>query len=129
MKADKLSHEVISAAIEVHKLKGPGLLEPIYQKCLYRELFLRKIPCIREKQIPIEYKGYVFEEKLRFDLLVDDCLLVETKSVEALLPIHVAQLLSYMKLMDIPIGLLINFHDPLLKKGLRRLILKGSDSR
>jgi GxxExxY protein len=127
-KANGLTYEVISAALEVHRLKGSGLLEPIYQKCLFRELELRNIPCLREQQVQIEYKGHVFEEKLRYDVLVDKCLLIEAKSVETVLPIHIAQLLSYMKLLDVPIGLLINFHEPLLKKGIRRLILKGSDS-
>jgi len=126
-KADKLSYEVINAALEVHRIKGPGLLEPLYQRWLARELEIRNIPCLREKRIPIDYKGYIFEETLRFDLLVDEALLVETKCVEEIHPAHIAQLLSYMKLLDIPIGLLINFHEPLLKKGIRRLILKGAD--
>ena len=126
-KADKLTSEVINAALEVHRIKGSGLLEPLYQRWLARELEIRTIPCLREKKIPIDYKGHVFEETLRFDLLVDDALLVETKCVEEIHPAHIAQLLSYMKLLDIPIGLLINFHEPLLKKGIRRLILKGAD--
>jgi GxxExxY protein len=127
VKADKLSYEVIGAAIEVHRLKGPGLIESIYEKCVIRELALRSINCINQKIISIEYKGYTFDEPLRFDLLVEDCLLVELKSVEQILPIHKAQLLSYMKLLNIPIGLLINFHEEKLTNGITRLILPGAN--
>ena|SRR6266480_7445217 len=126
VKADKLSYEIIGAAIEVHRLKGPGLIESIYEKCLCRELDLRKISCVSQKIVPIEYKGYTFEEPLRFDLLIDNCLLVELKSVEHVLPIHKAQLLSYMKLLDIPIGLLMNFHEEKLTNGISRLLLPGA---
>ncbi len=126
-RANFCSSEVIGAAIEVHRDKGPGLLESIYLKCLSRELSLRNIPSVRELIVPVTYKGYVFDESLRVDLFVDRCLLVETKTVEAILPIHVAQLLSYMRLLDAPIGLLINFHEPILTRGLRRLTLRGAD--
>jgi len=125
-KADKLSYEIIGAAIEVHRLKGPGLIESIYEKCLCRELDLRKISCVNQKTVLIEYKGYTSEEPLRFDLLVENCLLVELKSVEQVLPVHKAQLLSYMKLLDIPLGLLINFHEPKLTDGISRLLLPGA---
>jgi len=126
-KADKLSHAVIGAAIEVHRQKGPGLIESIYERCLMRELDLQSIPATTQKIIRIEYKGLVFEEPLRFDILVDDCLLVELKAVEVLHPVSKAQLLSYMKLLNIPIGLLINFHEPVLKAGIHRMILPGSN--
>lgn len=99
-KADKLSYEVIGAAIEVHRLKGPGLIESIYEKCMVRELYLRKILSANQKNVAIEYKGHTFEEPLRFDLLVEACLLIELKSVEQVLPVDKAQLLSYMKLLD-----------------------------
>ncbi len=125
IKADKLSYEVIGAAIEVHRHKGSGLIESIYEKCVLRELELRRICCVNQKAVLIEYKGYTFEEPLRFDLLVQDCLLVELKSVEQVLPVHKAQLLSYMKLLNIPIGLLINFHEAKLTDGISRLILPG----
>ena len=126
-KADKLSYELIGAAVEVHRQKGPGLIESIYEKCMVRELFLRNISCINQRSVLIEYKGYTFEEPLRFDLLVEGCLLVELKSVEHILPVHKAQLLSYMKLMDIPLGLLVNFHEPKLADGISRLILPGAN--
>src|SRR6201993_2894634 len=101
-KADRLSRELIGAAIEVHRNKGPGLIESIYERCLLRELELRSVPATMQKIVRVEYKGLVFDEPLRFDVLVDDCLVVELKAVETV------QLFSYMKLLDIPIGLLIN---------------------
>jgi len=126
-KADELSHTVIGAAIEVHRLKGPGLLESIYEKCLMRELSLRNLAAVNQRVIRIEYKGLVFEEPLRFDVLVDGCLLLELKSVQEVLPIHKAQLLSYMKLLEVPVGLLINFHEMKLVDGIHRLILPGAN--
>ena len=125
-RADRLSAEVIGAAIEVHRNKGSGLIESIYERCLLRELELRSIPATTQKIVRVEYKGLVFDEPLRFDLLVDDCLLVELKAVEVLHPFSKAQLFSYMKLLDIPIGLLINFHELVLKNGISRMILPGA---
>ena len=125
-RANELSNLVIGAAIEVHRNKGPGLIESIYERCLLRELELCSIPATTQKIVRVEYKGLVFDEPLRFDLLVDDCLLVELKAVEVLHPSSKAQLFSYMKLLDIPIGLLINFHEPILKNGIFRMILPGA---
>jgi GxxExxY protein len=125
-KADRLSRELIGAAIEVHRNKGPGLIESIYERCLLRELELRSIPATTQKIVRVEYKGLVFDEPLRFDILVDGCLLVELKAVEVLHPSSKAQLFSYMKLLNIPIGLLINFHEPVLKNGVCRMILPGA---
>jgi GxxExxY protein len=126
-KADKLSHTVIGAAIEVHRLKGLGLLEGIYEKCLLRELSLRQVAAVNQRIVKIEYKGLVFEEPLRLDVLVEDCLLLELKSVQDILPTHKAQLLSYMKLLNIPVGLLINFSELKLVDGVHRLILPGAN--
>ena len=126
-KADKLSSDVIGAAIEVPPHNGTGLIQSIYEKCLTREFFLRGISCVSQKVVPIEYQGYVFEEPLRFDFLVEGCLLLELKCVERVLPIHKAQLLSYIKLLDIPIGLLFNFHEMKLIDGMARLILPGAN--
>jgi GxxExxY protein len=126
-RADRLSHEVIGAAIEVHRVMGPGLLESIYERCLLRELELRGIPVRNQEEVIIEYKGDVFKETLKFDLLVDDCLLVELKAVNDVAPIHKAQLLSYMKLLDVPLGLLFNFHEIKLVDGISRLILPGAN--
>jgi GxxExxY protein len=127
VRADTLSPEVIGAAIEVHRDKGPGLIESIYARCLMHELFLRRLPSANQKLIKVQYKDLVFDETLRFDVLVDECLLIEAKSVERILPIHKAQLLSYMKLLNVPVGLLINFHEVVLKNGIARLILPGAN--
>ena len=126
-KADDLSRQVIGAAIEVHRLKGPGLIESIYERCLMRELELRGIGAVNQRLVRIEYKGLVFDEPLRFDVLVEGCLLLELKCVQEVLPIHKAQLLSYMKLLDIPLGLIINFHELKLTDGVVRMILPGAN--
>jgi GxxExxY protein len=126
-KADVLSRAAIGAAIEVHRTLGPGLLESIYEKCLMRELELRGIPAVNQKTVDIEYKGAVFTETLKFDVLVDGCLLLELKAVQEVMPIHKAQLLSYMKLLNLPLGLLINFHEMKLVDGISRMILPGAN--
>jgi GxxExxY protein len=125
--ADKLSGEVIGAAIEVHRIMGPGLLESIYERCLMRELDLRDVPVLSQQEVVIDYKGTSFRETLRFDLLIDGCLLVELKAVQEVLPIHKAQLLSYMKLLNVPLGLLFNFHEVTLVDGIARLVLPGAN--
>ena len=126
-KADKHSHEAIAAGIEVHKDKGPGLNESIYEWYLLREFDLRQIPTATQKQVIISYKGFEKEEPLRFDVLVDDCLLIEAKSVERILPVHKAQLMTYMRLLNVPIGLLFNFNVPKMTSGVSRLILPGAN--
>jgi GxxExxY protein len=126
-RADRLSGEVIGGAIEVHRHKGPGLIESIYERCLLRELELRSVPATTQKIVRVQYKGLIFDEPLRLDLLVNDCLLVELKAVEVLHPSSKAQLFSYMKLLDVPIGLLINFHELVLKNGICRMILPGAN--
>jgi len=126
-KSDDLSREVIGAAIEVHRNKGPGLIESIYERCLMRELELRRIAAVNQRLVRIEYKGLVFDESLRFDVLVEDCLLLELKSIQEILPIHKAQLLSYMKLLNVPLGLIINFHEEKLVDGIVRMILPGAN--
>ena len=125
--ADALSGEIIGAAIEVHRIMGPGLLESIYERCLLRELELRGIPAINQEQVVIDYKGDQFTETLKFDVLVSGCLLVELKAVSEVLPIHKAQLLSYMKLLNVPLGLLFNFHELTLVDGMSRLVLPGAN--
>lgn len=126
-KASGLTESIIGAAFEVHRDKGPGLVESIYEWCLIKELELRGLPTLSQKNVVIEYKGFTREEPLRFDLLVEECVLVEVKAVKNVLPIHQAQLLSYMKLLDVPVGLLINFHEIKLIEGARRLILTGAN--
>jgi len=127
-RASKLTESIIGAAIEVHRDKGPGLVESIYEWCLLRELELRRLAAANQRIVRISYKGFFKDETLRFDVLVEACVLVELKSVENVLPIHKAQLLSYMKLLDVPLGLLINFHSAKLTDGVSRLILPGADS-
>lgn len=126
VRAEEISAAVIGAAIEVHRALGPGLLESIYERCLKHELSLRNLEAATQKVVRITYKGLDFEEILRCDILVEDCLLVEVKAVERVLPIHKAQLLSYMKLLNVPLGLLFNFHQPTLKDGVARLVLTGA---
>jgi GxxExxY protein len=125
-RAAGLTETIIGAAIEVHRDKGPGLIESIYEWCLTKELGLRGLKCVSQKTVLIEYKGFTREEPLQFDMLVEDCVLVEAKAVEKVLPIHKAQLLSYMKLLDVPLGLLINFHELKVTDGVHRLILPGA---
>ena len=122
-KADSLSKEVIGAAIEVHKIMGPGLLESIYQRCLLREMELRGYSACGQEKVNITYKDVTFTETLRFDLLIENVLLVEVKAVQ-----EIHQLLSYMKLLNIPVGLLINFHEMKVVNGIARMILKGADT-
>lgn len=124
--SNRLSEEVIGAGIEVHRIMGPGLLESIYEKCLMRELELRELHAVQQQEVRIEYKDLVFTETLRFDILVEGCLLVEIKAVKSVLPIHQAQLLSYMKLLNVPLGLVMNFHDVRLIDGLSRMILRDA---
>lgn len=125
--ASAMTHDVIGAAIEVHRAMGPGLLESIYEWCLTKELELRGYEVLRQKNVVVCYKQFKREEPLRFDLLVDNCLFVEVKAVEKVHPINKAQLLSYMKLLDIPLGLIINFNVLKLTDGVSRLILPGAN--
>lgn len=122
-----MSRKVIGAAIEVHRILGPGLLESLYEKCLLRELELQGIPATNQREVLIDYKGTIFTEELKFDVLIDGSLLLELKAVQEVHPIHKAQLLSYMKLLDVPVGLLINFHEMKLVDGVHRMILRGAD--
>ena len=117
-----LSESIIGAAIEVHRTRGPGLLESAYEQCLCRELELRRIPFERQRQLPVEYKGLRLDCGYRVDLVVDARIVVELKAVDALLPIHEAQLLTYLRLGGWRTGLLMSFKVPVLKDGLRRLV-------
>ncbi|MBU0698373.1 MAG: GxxExxY protein [Proteobacteria bacterium] len=121
MDINKLTGEVIGAAIEVHKALGPGLLESAYEECLCRELFLRKMSLKRQEPLPIEYKGVKLDCGYRLDIVVAEQLIIELKACDAVLPIHEAQLLTYLKLTGIKVGLLINFNVPVLKDGIKRM--------
>ena len=107
---DELTYEIIGSAIEVHKVMGRGLLESVYHECLKEEFLHRKINFFSEMKVPVVYKDRELKTDFRCDLYVENSLVVELKSVEKILPIHEAQLLTYMKLMKIPMGLLINFN-------------------
>ena len=118
-----LTREIIGAAIEVHRHLGPGLLESAYQQCFARELILREVPYELERPLPLEYKGLRLNCGYRADFLVDNAVVVETKSIEAIAPVHEAQLLTYMRLGKWKVGLLINFNVLVLKTGIRRKVL------
>lgn len=123
MTVQDLTGSIIGAAIEAHKLLGPGLLESAYEECLAREFVLRNIPFERQKPAPVVYKDVKLECGYRMDFLVDGQVVVELKAVEALAPIHEAIVLTYLRLSGCRLGLLINFNVVLLKDGIRRLIL------
>jgi len=114
---------IIAAAMEVHRHLGPGLLESAYEECMCRELALRETPYASQVALPLEYKGIKLDCGYRMDLVVNDLVVVELKCVDKVLPIHEAQLLTYLKLSRIKTGLIINFNTPLLKDGIRRLVL------
>jgi len=123
LKNEDLTARIIEAAIETHKELGPGLLEGVYEECLCRELADRNLPFERQKELPILYKGSELDAGFRLDIIVQGEVIIELKSVESLNRLHEAQLLTYMKLSGIGIGLLINFNVELLKNGIRRFVL------
>jgi GxxExxY protein len=123
MDINQLTSKIIGAAIEVHKTIGPGLLESIYEDCLCVELESRRIHFERQKGIDIEYKGVKLNNQYRLDLVVYKLVVVELKTVDELAPIHDAQVLTYLKLTGLKVGLLINFNVPVLKDGIKRLVL------
>ncbi len=118
---NQLTERIIGAAIEVHREKGPGLLESAYETCLAHELSLRGINAVRQVPVPLTYKGLVIEVAFRADLIVQDRVLVELKAVETVLPVHKAQVLSYIRETGHQIGLLINFHVSKLVDGITRI--------
>ena len=123
MDINQLTSKIIGAAIEVHKTIGPGLLEGIYEDCLCIELERRRIPFERQKGIDIEYKGVKLNNQYRLDLVVNNKVVVELKTVDELAPIHNAQVLTYLKLTGLKVGLLVNFNTAKLKDGIKRLVL------
>lgn len=118
-----LSRQVVDAAFRVHSTLGPGLLEGVYEACLCHELRKRRIPFQHQLSLPVIYDSVRLEAGLRLDLLVDDRIIVELKAVETVLPVHRAQMLTYLKLTGHRLGLLINFNVPLIKHGIQRIIL------
>jgi GxxExxY protein len=122
MDEDAVSRRVIGSAIEVHRALGPGMLESVYQKCLGRELALQGLDCREEVPLAVHYKGLDFEAPFRLDLLVEGKVIVELKAVERIPPVHEAQLLSYLRLAGLKLGLLVNFNVPVMKSGIRRIV-------
>jgi len=122
MTENEVTEKVIGCGIEVHRALGPGLLESIYEECLAMELRLRGLSFERQICIPLTYKGQPVSIDLRIDLLVEQSVIVELKAIETVLPIHDAQLLTYLRLTGKAVGLLINFNVPLLRDGIRRLV-------
>ena len=121
---NKLSGLILGSSITVHKELGPGLLESVYELCLMKELMNHNIKVARQVALPLIYKGEVITKDFKIDMLVENEIIVEIKSVELLLPVHEAQIISYLKLADKRLGLLINFNVPLLTKGFRRFVNK-----
>ena len=122
MDENALSNEVIGAAIEVHRQIGPGLLESVYQECLTYELTGRGINVKQEVPVAVRYKGREFPAAYRMDLLIEDKLVGELKAVDIMLPVYMAQLLSYLKMSRLKLGLLINFNVPQLRDGVKRVV-------
>jgi GxxExxY protein len=122
MDENALSNKIIGSAIEVHKILGPGLLESAYQECLNYELAENGFYVLKEKVLPVVYKDIKLEHGYRVDLLVNEKVVVELKSVEEIIDLHIAQVLTYMKLGDYKLGLILNFNETTLRKGIKRLI-------
>lgn len=120
---NELSNIIIGCAIEVHKQLGPGLLESAYQECLFYELKNKGLEVVKEKAMPIIYKEIKLDHGYRIDLLVENKVVIETKSVEEFTDVHTAQVITYLKLGDFRLGLLLNFHVTSLKKGIKRIIV------
>ncbi len=123
MDENGLSNVIIGAAIEVHKALGPGLLESAYETCLAHELTLRSVAYERQKAIPVHYKGIALDCSFRIDLLAANLVVVELKAVEEIIPLHEAQILTYLRLTGCRLGLLLNFNVPHMKEGIRRFAL------
>jgi len=128
MQHDRLTHEIIGAAIEVHRLLGPGLLESAYEECLAPELGIRKLEFRRQVPVPVVYKGVKLECGYRVDILVAGSVVLELKSIEAIAPVHEATLLTYLRLSGNTLGLIINFNVHILKEGIRRFVLKHKET-
>ena len=127
MDSHQLTHEIIGAAIEVHRLLGPGLLESAYEECLCHELTLRKLGVQRQVPVPVVYKEVNLECGYRLDLVVERKVILELKSIEAFSPVHEAIMLTYLRLSGYRIGLLINFNVTILKDGIRRFVFEPRD--
>lgn len=119
---NKLSGQILDSSLSVHKEMGPGLLESVYESCLLQELSLRNIKVESQVFLPLHYKGVELNKDFRIDILVENEIIIELKAVDIILPVHEAQIISYLKLADKKLGFLINFNVPLIKNGFRRFI-------
>ena len=126
---EELTKKIIGAAIEVHRALGPGLMESVYEECLCHELHLRGLSFQRQLSIPVLYKGVKLDCGYLLDVLVEDTVILELKCAERIIPVHEAQLLTYMKLLKKPVGFVINFNVPVLKQGLVRRVLDSASLR
>jgi len=126
---NELTHCIIGAAIDVHKELGPGLLESVYEKCLQHLLREKGLRIVTQQRVPIVFHGIYLDADLRFDMLVEDCIIVEIKAIDGILPIHHAQLLTYLRLLNIPKGILINFNCVnIFKEGQKTLVTEQFSS-
>jgi GxxExxY protein len=128
MSEEEIGSEIVDSAMDVHTLLGPGLLESIYERCLEYELVRRKLAVRKQVPMPVHYRDVVFESGCRIDLLVEDRVLIELKAVEKIVPVHKAQLLSYLRLGNYRLGYLLNFHTVYMRDGIRR-VLNGMQGR
>lgn len=119
---EELAKQIFLASLEVHKIMGPGLLESVYEMCLLRELHLRDISIESQVGIPLNFKGFDLAKEYKIDILVEKEIIIELKSVDSILPVHQAQLISYLKLADKRMGFLINFNVPIIKNGFKRFV-------
>jgi GxxExxY protein len=119
---NQLTQAIMDCLFKVHSTMGPGLLESVYEECLCHEMSKRNIACERQKAIPLRYDGHILQQGMKIGLLVSGRVILELKSVESILPIHKAQLLTYLKLANLPIGFLVNFNVPLIKNGVQRFV-------
>ena len=120
---DRVANQVVDAAFAVHSTLGPGLLENVYEVCLVHELAKRGLKVQRQVSLPLRYDNIILDAGLRLDMVVEGCVVIELKAVDLILPVHVAQVLTYLKLSGCRLGLLINFNSPTIKDGLKRLVL------
>jgi GxxExxY protein len=122
-RTERVAHQIVDAAYKVHSTLGPGLLESVYEQCLLHELRVHKLPVASQVVVPIFYDGVRLDASLRLDLIVDACVIVELKAIDAIQPVHRAQMLTYLKLTRHRVGLLINFNVPLIRDGIQRVVL------
>ena len=122
-RAEEVATAIVDAAIKVHRALGPGLLESVYEACLCYELTKRGIPYRRQVNLPVRYEDVFVETGFRLDILADECVIIELKSAEAIIPIHEAQLLTHLKLANVRLGLILNFNVPLMKQGIKRMVI------